>query len=70
MTIQDTYLTALDRFGEIARDVEADRGLVDRARAVRMAETTESSRTGERGSIRRTVPNGMTAGSAHGGLAL
>ncbi len=31
MTIQDTYLTALDRFGEIARDVEADRGLVDRA---------------------------------------
>ena len=31
MTIQDTYLTALDRFGEIARDVEVDRGLVDRA---------------------------------------
>ena len=31
MTIQDTYLTALDRFGEIARDAEADSGLVDRA---------------------------------------
>ena len=41
----------------------------DQARAVRMAETTESSRTGERGSIRRTVPNGMTAGIAPGGLA-
>ncbi len=31
MTIQDTYLTALDRFGDVARDAEADSGLVDRA---------------------------------------
>ena len=29
----------------------------------------ENTPTGERGSIRRTVPNGMTAGSAPGGLA-
>ena len=31
MTMQDTYLTALDRFGDVARDAEADSGLVDRA---------------------------------------